>query len=101
MEARKEAYKRSLIQLRLGLARLQYSIESEKLAVSDPKQLYKDILEIKISIKQLEERLDSSKSEDDLEKWTSLAKIVFTSISQKNTLPVFLSQAFKSIADQF
>ena len=101
MERRREAYKRSLFQLRLGLARVEYDIEHKRLAVNDPAQLYKDILQIKISIKELEGKLDTSKTDEDLEKWRETAKVVFASFSQKKTLPVFLSEAFKSVADQF
>ncbi len=101
MERRREAYKRSLFQLRLGLARAEYDIEHKELAVNDPVQLYKDILQIKISIKELEDRLDTSKTDEDLDRWKEIAKAVFASFSEKKTLPIFLSEAFKSIADQF
>ncbi len=101
MERRKEAYKRSLFQLRLRLASTEYDIERKRLAVNNPIQLYKDILQIKISIKELEDKLNTLKTDDDLEKWRETAKAVFASFSQEKTLPAFLSEAFKSVADQF
>ncbi|MGC8631604.1 MAG: hypothetical protein ACP5T2_04175 [Thermoprotei archaeon] len=100
MEAEKEIYEKALIKVRLSLSGVEYDLERRNKTDHGTVELLKSVYLIKISVKKLEEQLNTVNSNEDFLKWKKIAKSTFYSLSQRNDTPIFIKAMLKSIADE-
>jgi len=100
MEAEKEIYEKALIKVRLSLSGVEYDLERRNNADHGTVELLKSVYLIKISVKKLEEQLNTVNNNEDFLNWKKISKSTFYSLSQRKDVPIFIKAMLKSIADE-
>ena len=100
MEAEKEIYEKALIKVRLSLSGVEYDLERRNNADHGTVELLKSVYLIKISVKKLEEQLNTVNNNEDFLNWKKISKSTFYSLSQRKDAPIFIKAMLKSIADE-